>query len=281
MIAYFKLFRADAAIIGYGGYLAGAHIARGVALEDFLIAFLVSAFSANFCYSFNSWADWRIDRINKPNRPIPAGRVSPGAALRYSIFLLAGSIIFPFFAAQRLPALLLLLAIPVIGFLYSARPFRLKVRPPFSVLAVSAGLVIPFAAGWANNTAESYLWGFFVSLILFCASLVGLKDIEDIEGDAAAGEFNLYLRFGDRLLDGAVVGLALTALCAAALGLPGLLRLWLFVLCAVEAGLVLLHRFGGWNTKRLYRRVIIAVEVIGTALTLYLWYAGPQAIFLS
>jgi 4-hydroxybenzoate polyprenyltransferase len=281
MIAYLKLFRADAAIIGFGGYLAGAHIAKGAALEDFFIALLVTAFSANFCYSFNSWADWRIDRINKPKRPIPAGRVSPEAALRYSLFLLVGSLVFPFFVAQRLPALLLLLAIPVIGFLYSARPFRLKMRPPFSVLAVSVGLVIPFAAGWANNTADTYMWGFFAALILFTVSLVGLKDIEDTAGDAAAGETNLYLRFGDKLLDGAVFGLALTVLVAAIFYLPGLLRLWIITLCAVEAVLVLMHRFGGWNKNRLYRRVIIAMGVIGTTLTLYLWYAGPQAIFLA
>lgn len=271
MTAFLMLFRADAAVIAFGSYLTGAHLAGGISFGDFAAAVLVTAFSANFCYSYNAYTDWPVDAINKPGRPIPQGRVAPGQAFWYSLALLAGSVLFPFAFARNLSSLFLFLLIPALGLAYSAKPLRLKERPPFSVLTVSLGLTLPLVIGYANKGgSEASLYFFFGALFLFCSSLVGLKDIEDVAGDTACSQVNLYDRYNGRLLSFAVAGLAATSLYTLLFPMPAVLKAWLFILLPAEAALILAHLRFGLDLSRLYRRVIRLVVALGGCLCLYL-----------
>ena len=82
--AYARLFRLDAAMIALFSYLAGAGLAGMVGRRDVIIAGAVTLISTNFIYSLNSWADREIDKIDKPGRPIPSGRIEPKHALIYA-----------------------------------------------------------------------------------------------------------------------------------------------------------------------------------------------------
>lgn len=277
---YLRLYRPDAAGIAFGGFLAGTLFVKRPEPYDFLLAGLVALLSMNFCYSVNSWTDWRADRMNKPKRPIPNGSVPPSRALFYSLFLLAGSLVYPFLLARTVPAALLLLALPVLGALYSLKPFRLKKRPPFSLLTVAAGLTIPFAAGYENARPDWVLAWFFVVIVLFTTSLVGLKDIGDSEGDQALGDPNLHSRMGSRLLDASVAGLAATGVLAALLPMPGYPRAWLLALTGCEAALILFYRIFGRDPRDLYMRVILLVAVFGAALFIRILRLPPGGLLL-
>ncbi|MEW5733271.1 MAG: UbiA family prenyltransferase [Thermodesulfobacteriota bacterium] len=266
-----RLFRADAAVIAFGSFLTGAHLASGAKAADLLAAVLVTAFSANFCYSFNAYTDWPVDAINKPRRPIPRGLVSPRGALVYSLFLLAGSLVFPFFLANNTFSLLCFLLIPALGLAYSANPVRLKERPPFSVLTVSLGLILPLVIGYANaGGMDARMYFFFGALFLFCASLVGLKDVEDVAGDTALSQVNLYDRYGSRLLAFSIAGLAATSVYVALTPIPSMLKTWLLLLLPAEAACILCHLRFGWNLARLYHRIIRLMLLLGAGLCLYL-----------
>src|SRR5579872_6903280 len=58
-------------------------------------AVLCIAVAAGACGAINMWYDRDIDAVMKRtcNRPIPAGRIEPGAALGYGITLAVGSVI--------------------------------------------------------------------------------------------------------------------------------------------------------------------------------------------
>ena len=263
VVNHLRLFRADAAVFAFGSYSAGGFLAPAPGFDP-LAGALVTLASANFCYSFNAWTDRASDAINKPGRPIPSGQVSAGGALRYSLALFALSLVYPFLITRDPERLFWYLLIPFLGLFYSARPFRLKNRPPFSVLTVAAGLTIPFILGYADRGGGSELNGFFLAVFLFCTALVGLKDIEDERGDTAVGERNLYHMFGLRLLDASLVGLAFTLALSWLLPMPLKLSLFMTGQCAATAACILLHRLRPLNRARLYRRVIKTVIVVGT-----------------
>ena len=96
-MGFLQLYRLDAALIAFFSYIVGNHVGGELSILSVVIAFFISAFSMNFVYSFNSWADWKIDKINKPSRPLPAGRLKPRSALVYSLILFTVSIVVPFF----------------------------------------------------------------------------------------------------------------------------------------------------------------------------------------
>ena len=260
--AYLQLFRPDAALISFATFLVGAELAGGLDCGDLVAAFCIMGFSTNFCYSFNSWADWETDAVNKPYRPIPSGRLSPRQALIYSLFLLTVSLVYPFFIAKSGPVLLAYLLLPVLGLSYSGKPFSLKLRPPISVVPVSAGLVIPIIVGYYSNTQshEPDLRMFFASLFIYCLSVIPLKDIEDKRGD---GDWNLYTKYGSRLPFYALAGLAADGALLIVFQAPLLLKAGLLLLFFVTGILIRWHMVRPGQMGYLYRRIIHIVEAGG------------------
>lgn len=262
ILAYMRLMRPEVGLIGFMSYLIGVRLVARVELPDVLAALAVALVSTNGIYSLNSWADWRLDRVNKPHRPIPAGLISPEAALRYSVVLLAGSVVYPFFVARTVACLLLLLVLPALGVLYSVRPFRLKRYSVLSVLITGTGLVVPMLAGYACHAVDVKEAPLFLVLGLYCLSVVLLKDIEDVRGDRRFGMQNLFSRYGGRLLLVSVSALVADAVLLGFLPVRGLLKTFMFVLILSSASLILLFR---GDINRLYRTVIRVAVVEGLA----------------
>ena len=260
--AYLQLYRADAALISFATFLVGAVLAGGLDLTDVGSAFLIAGFSNNFCYSFNSWADWRTDAINKPHRPIPSGRVSPRQALIYSMFLLAVSLVYPFFLVKPGPVLCAYLLLPLLGFSYSGKPISLKLRPPASVFTVSGGLVIPIIVGYYSNAKQAApdIRAFFLAIFIYCLALIPLKDIEDKQGD---GDWNLYSKYGSKLPIFALAGLGIDAALLLALPAPFLLKCGLLALFLVTGLMIRWHMPRPDQLGFLYRRIIHIVEAGG------------------
>ena len=81
MNALVQLVRAPAALTVVGDTVAGA-AAAGKPLRGRRLLLPLS--SAAFYWSgmaLNDWADRELDRVERPERPIPSGRISPNAAL--------------------------------------------------------------------------------------------------------------------------------------------------------------------------------------------------------
>jgi heme o synthase len=125
-------------------------------------AVLCIAVAAGACGAINMWYDRDIDAImhRTRNRPIPAGRIEPDAALGYGITLAAGSVIVMGLAVNIVAALVLALSIVFYVFVYT---MWLKRRTPQNIVIGGAAGAFPAVIGWASVTGSVDL----VPLVLF------------------------------------------------------------------------------------------------------------------
>jgi protoheme IX farnesyltransferase len=127
-----------------------------------LTAVLCIAVAAGACGAINMWYDRDIDAVMRRtrNRPIPAGRIEPGAALGYGISLAVGSVLMMGLAVNLAAAAVLTLSILFYVFVYT---MWLKRRTPQNIVIGGAAGAFPPIIGWAAVTGSVDL----VPLILF------------------------------------------------------------------------------------------------------------------
>ena len=155
--------------------------------------------------ALNQIYDLEIDRVNKPKRPLPSGRLShreaPGSSrsITYAIALVLAWLVAP---GGRHECFWIVLVATIITFLYSAPPFRTKrlgiwanvtIAIPRGVLLKVAGLVRRQDGHGASSPGSSArIFGLF----LLGASTT--KDFADMEGDAQGGCRTLPIIYGVR-----------------------------------------------------------------------------------
>jgi protoheme IX farnesyltransferase len=125
-------------------------------------AVLCIAVAAGACGAINMWYDRDIDAIMRRtrNRPIPAGRIEPGAALAFGIVLAVGSVMVMGVAVNPVAAAVLAISVGFYVFVYT---IWLKRRTPQNIVIGGAAGAFPPIIGWAAVTGSVDL----VPLILF------------------------------------------------------------------------------------------------------------------
>jgi protoheme IX farnesyltransferase len=122
-----------------------------------LIAINCIAIGAGASGSINMWYDRDIDRhmARTRNRPVPAGRVTPGAALWAGVFLSILSVATMAVVVNPPAAALLAVTIAFYVFVYT---IWLKRRTPLNIVIGGAAGAIPPMIGWAAVT-NGVDWG--------------------------------------------------------------------------------------------------------------------------
>lgn len=149
--------------------------------------------------TLNQVTDLEADRINKPNRPIPAGRIGAAEAVRAAGALYVSAFLLAAVAGVQCVWLAGIAALLTV--LYSAPPFRLKAVPFLAnaVIAVPRGVLLK-VAGWSCvrdfGRAEPWYIGLVFGLFLLGATTT--KDFADARGDAAAGYRTLPVVLGPK-----------------------------------------------------------------------------------
>jgi len=125
-------------------------------------AILCIAVAAGACGAINMWYDRDIDAIMRRTRtrPIPMGRIEPGAALGFGITLAVGSVLVMGLALNIPAALILALSICFYVFVYT---MWLKRRTPQNIVIGGAAGAFPAVIGWAAVTGSVDL----IPLVLF------------------------------------------------------------------------------------------------------------------
>ena len=129
-------------------------------------AVLCIAIAAGACGAINMWYDRDIDAVMRRTRlrPIPAGRIEPGAALGYGITLAVGSVIVMGLAVNHMAAGLLALSIGFYVFVYT---MWLKRRTPQNIVIGGAAGAFPPVIGWAAVTGSVDLIPLLLFAIIF------------------------------------------------------------------------------------------------------------------
>jgi len=190
----------------------------------------------------NDYYDAEIDKINRPERPIPSGAVSRDAALAYAVVLFVLGIV----ASIATTPLCLAIAVAnsALLVLYAA---WLKSTPFFGNAAVSylSASIFLFGGAFAGWTGFCHMLP--VAAITFLAMLSReiLKDAEDIEGDRAGGADTLPIRIGVKKSAVLAFVFAVAAVAASAVPyawwglwyLPGIALVDLVILAAAARAL--------------------------------------------
>ena len=179
------------------GMLTGSVIALGAApavplttwvAVRIVLGTLMAAVLNAASNTLNQVTDLEADRVNKPGRPIPSGRVTEGEAIRLAGWLYVAAFLLA--AAVGPQCTLLAGTAAVLTVLYSAPPFRLKAIPYLAnvVIAIPRGLLLK-VAGWTCVRDFGRLEPWYIGAIfaLFLLGATTTKDFADVRGDTAAG----------------------------------------------------------------------------------------------
>ena len=137
-------------------------------LHPFLaaVALLCIAVGAGAAGAINMWYDRDIDAVMKRtrNRPLPAGRIDPGAALGFGVTLGIGAVVIMGLAVNLLAAALLAFTIGFYVFVYT---MWLKRRTPQNIVIGGAAGAFPPMIGWAAMSGEVSLAPVLLFAIIF------------------------------------------------------------------------------------------------------------------
>lgn len=117
------------------------------------VAILCIALGAGAAGAINMWYERDIDALmaRTCDRPLPAGRMEPGAALGFGVLLAAGSVSVMALAVNWTAAALLAATIAFYVFVYTV---WLKRRTHWNVVIGGVAGALPPAVGWAAASGE-------------------------------------------------------------------------------------------------------------------------------
>jgi heme o synthase len=146
---------------------AGLYLAPGVLHPILaLTAVLCIAVGAGAAGAINMWYDRDIDALmsRTQGRPIPAGRIEPGAALGFGISLAVASVLMMGLVVNLAAAALLVLTIAFYVLVYT---MWLKRRTPQNIVIGGAAGALPPMIGWAAVTGDVSLAPVVLFAIIF------------------------------------------------------------------------------------------------------------------
>ena len=153
--------------------------------------------------ALNQIYDLEIDRINKPKRPLPTGRLSVREAWAFTWITYVVALVLAWLVAPggRHECFWIVVAATIATFIYSCPPLRTKQRGIWAnvTIAVPRGVLLK-VAGWSSVKTifgvEPWYIGMIFGLFLLGASTT--KDFADMEGDARGGCRTLPIIYGVR-----------------------------------------------------------------------------------
>lgn len=147
------------------------------------LGFFTGFFTCAYSMSVNDIYDLEVDRVNRPDRPIPSGRISVSHASKVSLAMLAAGLACAFLSFIPL-AVVIALAYAFLSWLYNARAKRTGLP---GNLIVASSLAIPFIYGGAVSGGS--IGGSLLLMMALTAFFSGVgrevvKSMADVEGDA-------------------------------------------------------------------------------------------------
>ncbi len=175
---YYRLGRPVNALAGCIAVLLSGYVAGPASWWPIIMATITVLLITVSTNAWNDYVDIEIDRVNKPDRPLPAKLISPRGAL---IFSIAGTALSLFTAALiNQPAFLIALGANTLLYLYS---WKLKCTILWGNAAVAAiiGLCFIFGGVAAGNIGPVLVLAVTVFFAIMGREI--LKTMADYKGD--------------------------------------------------------------------------------------------------
>ena len=235
MNAYLEILRPFNALMAVVAILLMAIISGQFTMDVFLagaVVFIVTG-AGN---SINDYFDHKIDAINKPERPIPSGRIPLRTAGIYSSALFMVGIILAFLINTNLGAIALLSSLMMMWYAYSLKRMLIVGNLTISFLT---GLCFVFGGIVVDQIMVSIYLGFFAFLMTMAREIV--KDMEDVKGDQAEGASTLPIVYGNVVSSKLAAFFMIIASLASPLLYIGGVFTWLYLIILIPAILIFLY----------------------------------------
>jgi len=174
----------NCAMIGFA-VIVGAFVSKpaSVSVIQLGLGFLTGFFVCAYSMAVNDVYDLEVDKINRPERPIPSGRVSAKEASRLSYLVLAVGMACSVLSLNPL-AVIIAAAYASLSWLYNGR--AKKTGLPGNLI-VASSLAIPFIYGGAASGGS--IGGSLLLMMALTAFFSGVgrevvKAMADVGGDA-------------------------------------------------------------------------------------------------
>lgn len=179
-------------LIGMLSIFMGAFITGTISpLINVLLASLSGGLIAGGANVINDYYDVEIDKINKPRRPIAAGKVSLAEGFSYSILLYLSGIVAGWFVNWH--AFVIAIFSSALLFLYSA---KLKRTVLYGNVAVSLVTALAFIYGGVAVNRLGFALIPAVFSFFYHLGREIIKDAEDIEGDLKNNTETYPIKYG-------------------------------------------------------------------------------------
>ena len=275
MNAYLEILRPFNAMMAVITIILMAVISGQFTLNVFLagIVVFVATGAGN---AINDYFDHKIDAINRPERPIPSGRISLKIAGIYSLLLFAVAIIIGFVIGILPGIIVFLSSLLMVYYAYS-----LKTKCLIGNLSISFLTGLSFVLGGVvvNEITISIYLGFFAFLMTMAREIV--KDMEDMEGDKMEGASTLPIVYGKSVSSKiAAFFMILASLASPVLYFLGIFNILYLLVLAVaivvflRSSVMILKDQSTQNTKKISKQI-----KIGMAVTFLAFFVGSPIFF--
>lgn len=193
---FFRLMRIGNCLIAFFSILATSFfISQSF---DLKIPVFIGALAALFIMgggnSLNDYFDYKIDKLNKPNRPIPSGQITRKRALIFSICLFFTGIFLGFFL--NVFALFIVLINASLLIVYARHSKKMSFAANILIALMTSSVFI--YSGMILNIINIDIIVLASSAFFIMTAREILKDIEDIHGDTQSGASTLPIKLGIR-----------------------------------------------------------------------------------
>ena len=210
LAAFFELSRPFTLVAPALGFFSGGLTAIGAAPYEpwtprLLVYPLIGSVMASVLNAgnnaLNQIYDLEIDRVNKPKRPLPTGRLSLRDAWMLTVITYVAALILAWSVAPggRHECFWIVVIAVICTFVYSIPPLRTKRLGIWAniTIAIPRGVLLK-AAGWSSVKSIAGLEPWYIGAIfgLFLLGATTTKDFADMEGDRRGGCRTLPIRYG-------------------------------------------------------------------------------------
>ncbi|MFH1978408.1 MAG: UbiA family prenyltransferase [Candidatus Aenigmatarchaeota archaeon] len=175
--------------------LFSSYIVISGTLSLFLVLpFLAISFAMFALNITNNIVDIDLDKINKPKRPLPSGKMSVKEAKMLVVVCVFLSLLFS--SLTNWITFVMIIVFHILSVLYSIPPLRLK-RFLFADNIIGSIIygAFPFVIAWSLLSEEfSIIFLIFFSGLIF--AIASIKDLEDVKGEKEKGIDTLPIRIG-------------------------------------------------------------------------------------
>ena len=172
-------------------------------LQIFLMASVFGLITAGF-NSLNGIIDIEADKVGRPERPIPSGRLKIDQAWKFTFsFFLLSLLPFAILLTSRTETVFLVFSLVVIDYAFAifySLPPKLKRIGLLANLIVGAHhTLLPMLVGWSLfKPLNEAPFAIFIALFFIAWGVHIIEDFEDMEGDRIVGIQTLPLLLGKK-----------------------------------------------------------------------------------